>query len=197
MYLSFIILFITGCSIVPHPAITEYRIDTKNIEFKHKKGDGCISKSLKVAEAFSSSLLMSSDMSYVTDNNKQFTYTQSQWSQSPNHAITSEILNLLRDMKIFKTVQISKSRTRNDLILETSIDEFMQYFINNGKESYVEVRISLTLVDTKTSKAISTKTFSSKVDSISLDAEGGVVALNKALVNVLKQSSNWLMEICI
>ena len=189
-----ILVSISGCN-GTHPSITEYRINT---QYKIKKVEPttCINHSLKVAEAFSSGSLMSLDMDYATGDNKLFTYSQSQWALSPNHAISSEIVNLLRDMNLFKTVQISKSRTRNDMILETSIDNFMQYYSEDENRSFVTVKISLTLIDSKNYKPVSTKSFVAKVDSISLDADGGVKALNLALEDVLIQSSLWLEEIC-
>ena len=191
--IGFIVLM-SGCSGM-HPSITEYRINT---QYKIKKVEptSCKNNSLKVAEAFSSSSLMSFNMNYAIGDNKQFTYSQSQWSLSPNHAISFEIVNLLRDMNLFKTVQISKSRTRDDIILETSIDDFMQYYSEDKNSSFVNVRISLTLIDTKTYKAVSTKSFLARVDSKSLDADGGVRALNLALKDVLVQSSLWLEEVC-
>lgn len=188
------ILLMSGCSAI-QPSTTEYRINAQH-KTKKVKPTSCKNRSLKVAEAFSSSSLMSYNMDYAIGDYKQFTYSQSQWSLSPNHAISFEIVNLLRDMNLFKTVQISKSRTRDDMILETSIDDFMQYYSEDKNSSFANVKISLTLIDTKTYKAVSSKSFLAKVDSKSLDAFGGVRALNLALKDVLNQSSLWLEEIC-
>jgi len=190
----FIALFINGCSNTL-PSVVEYRI---NPQYKVQKQEmlGCKSHSIKVAEAFSSSGLMSLDMDYAKGENKQFTYSQSQWAVSPNNAISSQMVKLLQDMDIFKVVQISKSRTRTDMILETSIDDFMQYFSEEEHKSFVNVRISLTLIDTKTYKAIATKSVISRIESKSLDANGGVEALNKALEDILSQSAKWLGVVC-
>ena len=189
------LLFISGCS-TTHPAVTEYRIktDVKNLKIDNAKS--CKDKSIKVASAFSSSNLMSLDMNYASDENKQFAYTQSQWAISPNNAISSQVLKLLKHLNIFKSVQISKSRTRDDLILETSIDEFIQYFDKQNNRSFVSVNISFTIIDTKNSQAISTQTFTSTIDAKTLDAEGGVKALNLALENILSQSVDWFSGVC-
>ena len=188
------LFFMSGCS-TTHPAITEYRINSK-LKIDKKESTQCIDKSLKVAQAFSSGALMSLDMDYAMGNDKQFTYTQSQWALSPNNAISAEIVNLLRGMYIFKTVQISKSRTRNDMILETSIDEFIQDYSEDKNRSSANVKISLTLIDAKTSKAIATKSFHKKIDARTLDSNGGVQALNLALKDVLEQSAQWIGKIC-
>ena len=188
------IFFMSGCSTM-HPAITEYRINSK-LKIEKFESPQCIDKSLKVAQAFSSGALMSLDMDYAMGNDKQFTYTQSKWALSPNHAISAEIVNILRDMNSFKTVQISKSRTRNDMILETSIDEFIQNYTEDKNNSSANVKISLTLIDAKSSKVVATKSFHKTIDAKTLDSDGGVKALNLALKDVLKQSAQWIGEVC-
>lgn len=188
------VLLFSGCSTVT-PPVTEYRVQSSNI-FLDLNSSKCSDKSLKVSEAFSSSALMSLDMNYATSVNKQFSYSQSQWALSPNSSITSAIVKLMRDINVFKTVQISKSRTRNDMVLEISIDDFMQYFTKENKQSFVNVRITLTLIDSKNLVATATKTFEVKLDSKTLDSEGGVEALNIALDKILLQSAKWIGGVC-
>ena len=188
------LLIFGGCS-VNTPPVSEYRINTKiqNLNFKES---GCRDKSLKVVQAFSSSSLMSLNMNYGQGVHKQYVFTQSQWAESPNRAITSEIVKYIKSINLFKNVQISKSRTVNSVLLETNIEDFMQYFSTDAKESYANVSITLTLLESKTSLFISTKTFNSKVKVKNMDADSGVVALNKALENVLKESGVWLKSVC-
>lgn len=54
----------------------------------------------------------------------------------------------------------------------------------------------MSIIDFKTSKVIATKSFRSKVDTETLDAEGGVKALNEALKNVLNKSAKWFIRSC-
>ena len=184
----------TGCS-TSVPAVSEYRINAEPVVSAFPQ-TGCKQQSLKIAQAFSSTSLMTLDMNYGQGPHKQYAFTQSQWAESPNRAITTEILRYLKSTKLFKNVQISKSRSVNGLLLETSIEDFMQYFSEDEKESYVQVRINLTLVDVKTSKVLSTKTFRSKLDVDSMDADAGVEHLNLALQNVLSQSGEWFSGAC-
>ncbi|MFA6191640.1 MAG: ABC-type transport auxiliary lipoprotein family protein [Sulfurimonas sp.] len=188
------ILLFSGCSTM-HPSKSEYRLNS-NMPTKILSQAGCANKSLKVAEAFSSSTLMALDMNYVQGINKQFAYSQAQWSISPNHAITDKLLELIRDANLFKSVQVSKSRSKNDLILETNIEDFMQYYSEDFRESYSNVVITLTLIDATTNSVVSTKTFSSKVAAKSLDSEGGVIALDSALYDVLSQINEWFSKVC-
>lgn len=187
-------ILISGCS-TSIPAVAEYRINVEpsSTEFTV---EGCKKKSLKIAQAFSSSSLMTLDMKYGQGNHKQYTFTQSQWAESPNRAITAEVLEYIKSTKLFKNVQISKSRSKNGLLLETNIEDFMQYFSEDEKESFVGVSINLTLIDVKTSKVLATKTFKSKIKVSDLNAGTGVKYLNSALKNVLDESGVWLSEVC-
>jgi len=186
-------LFI-GCSTTT-PAISEYRINVKPTSSAFTQ-TGCKEKSLKVAQAFSSTSLMTHDMNYGQGTHKQYKFTQSQWAESPNRAISTEIVEYLKSTKLFKNVQISKSRSKNGLILETNIEDFMQYFSEDEKESFVSVRINFTLIDVKTSRVLATQTFESNIKVDSINAEAGVENLNIALEKVLNNSGKWLSEVC-
>jgi cholesterol transport system auxiliary component len=192
-----VLLLLSGCATV-HPAIAEYRLSSHMPTLTDSSNSReCANKSLKVAEAFSSSSLMALDINYVHGQNKQFPYSQAQWSISPNHAITAKLLELIRERNLFKSVQVSKSRSKNDLILETNIEDFMQYFSEDLKESHSNVVITLTLIDASNNSVRATQTFSAKVNSKSLDVEGGVVALNLAFEDVLSQIIHWLEKVCV
>lgn len=188
------ILLLSGCSTLKNP-VTEYRIVIDSHGSK-SLSKGCREKSLKVAQAFSSSALMSLRMDYAEPDNKVFSYSQSQWRESPNRLVTLEILKDIREMELFKNVQISKSRGSNSWLLETNIEDFMQYYSDDLKESYAKVVISLTLIDSASNSIIETKTFDSKIKSETLDAQGGVNALKSALSDILRQNRNWLDGVC-
>jgi len=186
--------FLSGCTTV-RPHISEYRINP-NLQTKDLKNGTCSSQSLKIAQAFSSSALMSKNMNYLLGEFKQESYTQSQWSESPNRAITSELVKMLQNSQLFKNVQIYKSRTKSHLLLETNIEDFMQYYSADEKRSYVNVQVNLTLIDTQTNKVVTSKSFSNKLKVDTLSADGGVKALNSALQNVLLEQREWLSEVC-
>ena len=192
---SILMMFVvTGCTVVK-PHISEYRINTTLQSHRVDKGQ-CSDKSLKVAKAFSSNILMSVDMNYAIGEYKSDVFTQSQWAQTPNRAITAQILKMLQGAKLFKTVQISKSRSKNGLILETNIEDFMQYFSVEKNSSITKVVISSTLIDAKTNSVLQSKTFSNTTKVKSLNAEGGVIALNAGLSKVLTMQREWLGEVC-
>lgn len=194
LLIVFITFVLTGCSTTT-PAVSEYRIDVVPASAVFSQ-TGCKEESLKIAQAFSSTSLMSHEMNYGQGLHKQYKFTQSQWAESPNRAITSELLEYIKSTKLFKNVQISKSRSKNGLLLETNIEDFMQYFSEDEKESFVRVRINLTLIDVKTSSVLATETFESKIEIDSINADAGVQYLNIALQNVLNESGQWFGEVC-
>jgi cholesterol transport system auxiliary component len=193
IYIFIAIFILSGCT-TKVPSVSEYRISTK-INPLNLTQQSCKDSSLKIAQAFSSNVLMSTDMSYAQGEYKQDSFSQSEWAESPNKAITNQIVKYIQSSKLFKSTQIAKSRTKSEMVLETNIEDFMQYFSPDEKTSYANVVITFTLLDSKNS-IISSKRFTSKVDVKTLDAEGGVEALNKALENVLFDMGNWLGESC-
>jgi len=195
IFISICVLFLViGCS-TTKPTIVEYKLSLEDLNQK-TVSKGCKDKSLKVAQAFSSNSLMSLNMNYVIGKSKIYSYSQAQWNNSPNQEISQQIVKLLRDSKLFKTTQSAKSRTSSDFILETSIEDFMQYYDEKIKTSYVKVSINMSLIDVKTNKVVASKTFFTKLNTTSLDAYGGVDALQVGLRNILSQSLEFFNEVC-
>lgn len=194
-----IILFIltmllSGCTTIK-PSVTEYRVVSEVLK-KDVSAQGCKNKSLKILDAFSSNSLMSLNMDYTESNNRVFSYSQSQWQESPNSAVTLQLLNNIRASELFGSVHASKSRAKGNLLLETGIDEFMQYYGSDLKNSYVKVAITLTLIDSKTNGVVATKTFYSKTDTKTPDAQGGADAINSALDDIITQNIEWFEGVC-
>ncbi|RLA73507.1 MAG: hypothetical protein DRG78_22480 [Epsilonproteobacteria bacterium] len=191
--LGFLFL-LSGCS-TTKPPVTEYKIVLKALDLK-SDSVGCRGKSLKISKAFSSSSLMSLQMKYVEDKHKIYEYSQAQWIDTPNQEISSQVVRSIRDSELFKSTQNVKSRSRSDLVLEISIEDFMQYYSKNLDSSYSSVAINFSLIDARTSEVVATKTIESNVDASSLDAAGGVRALDIALSGVLSQNIEFLNEVC-
>ncbi len=191
----FLALVLQGCLSTTVAPKIEYRINP-NAKSKELKIDGCKDKSLKIAQAFSSNALLSQNMYYAQGEMMRYIYSASKWSKTPNRAITSEFLKLIRDTNLFKSVQTSKSRSRSNIILEINIEDFMQYFDKYSNKSYVNVVVNLSLINARGNSVFASQTFKRKVDVEVLDASGGVNGLNKALAKVLLDTNEWLGEVC-
>lgn len=194
----FVILFgilLNGCVTTVVPAKSEYRISSGVVALQ-SKSNTCKEKSLKVAQAFSSSTLMSNHMMYAIGTSKQYAYAESLWAENPNAVITSSILELIRDTNVFNSVQVSKSRSRSDFILEINIEDFMQYFDEASLHSHASISLTLTLIDIKSNRVMATKTFDAKVDVQDLNAQGGVQGLKEAFNIILKDVNTWIIGVC-
>ena len=192
----FLLFIFTGCGTkVAVP--TKFKLNTPTDLYQiSNESSKCKDESLKIMQSFSSSMLMSKEMYYVVDSNKVYPYSAAQWAITPNRIVSDEYFKMLRDLNLFSSVGNSKSRTNTSWLLETKLEDFMQYYENDNSSSYVIVSINLTILDSQKSEVISTKLFKSKMVVDIVDASGGVVALNKALSDVLSQSALWLNETC-
>lgn len=193
--LSLLVLLLSGCSTTT-PAVTEYRIEVPSFVSPTSKSNGCKEKILKVQRAFASNGLMSYSMNYGIGEYKQYAYTQAKWADTPNKAISIQLTKALRKSQLFQSVLEDHSRSSSDLILETSIEKFMQYFDEDSKNSSVQIVIHFTLIDVASNKVIGSKSLQTTVKATSNDAQGGVLALNKGLKKIFEQNSVWLEEIC-
>jgi len=192
----FAILFIfAGCASVTPPQ-NEYRL-SDNVPIMETNKTRCASKTLKVQRAISDNLFMTNKMYYVEGKYTQYAYSESSWIQNINTQISQNITKFLREMNLFKSVQNAQSRTKNDLSLEITIEDFMHYFDKNGKDSYVNVVLTFSFVNLKTHEIYATKTFKSKLKTQTDNALGGVKSLDKALYNVLAESGLWIQGICL
>jgi len=197
--MKYILLFISSFMMLActttKPAITDFKLDV-DLENIIVDANGCKSKTIKVSKAFSEDSMKSLKMDYIQDKNKVFSYSQSQWLSSPSNIISKKIFFSLRDSKLFKYVNLDMSQSNSEYIMEIIIEDFMQYYTEQLDTSYVNVKININIIDTTDSSIVASQNFSSKVDTKSLDAQGGVEALNIALSDVLKQNIKWLNGVC-
>jgi len=195
--LALLTMIFIGCS-TKVPVVTKYKINipSHSIQTEISSNSKCKKQSLKVLQSFSSSILMSSEMHYVLDANKIYPYSAAGWASTPNRSISDEYFMMLRDLKFFNAVQSAKSRTKASWLLEIKVEDFMQYYEKDNTKSFAKVSIDLTLLNANGSDVIASRNFHSKVNTRSLDAQGGVIALDNALADVLSQSALWISEEC-
>lgn len=188
------LFLLSGCTTTSAP-MTEYRLLSTETKMP-LNAQGCKDKSIKIGLAFGANSLMAQKMKYAKDEFGEYAFSNSQWSEGPNTAITQEILQSVRASNLFANVQNYKSRSISKYILESSVEEFIQYFDTEENSSYSVIRISFTLVDTKSSDVIQSLIVSKKVDVKELNARGGVKALSEALTQILQEKNLWLNEVC-
>ena len=187
-------MLMSGCT-VTQPYIVEYKISPK-ITNEKSSAKMCKNKSLKIAQVFGSSSLMSHSMKYSKNEYEEHSFTESKWATTPAVAINESIVQSIRSKNIFSNVSSFKSRSRSDFILESDVEEFMQYFSDENNNSFVKVSITMSLIDAKNSQVVKSKKFTKKMNVENINAKSGVQELNIALQKVLDQSNEWLEGIC-
>ncbi|RUM64567.1 MAG: hypothetical protein DSZ04_02085 [Sulfurimonas sp.] len=192
--LIFLTLFFSACTTI-QPHVSEYRL-APNIQEQEYMAKQCRDKSLKVGQVFSSNTLMSQKMKYIQAEYQESVFTQSKWARTPNKAISDALVKSIRSSALFFNTSTYKSRTKADLLLEADVEKFIQYFKQENEKSYVEVVLTFNLLNTNNSKSLSHSTFTAKIDAGSLDAKGGVIALNLGLSRVLYETNIWLNGVC-
>lgn len=180
-----------GCTSLP---VTPYKIypDMKPIYYNGI----CKGKTLSVGKVFSAHSLMLEEMKYIEQHYKEFSYSESKWANIPSESISRVLLHSIENADIFGSVSGYRSYARSDLRLETNIYNFMQYYNDKNSKSYIEISFSLSLVDVKSAKVVKSTVIKTRVKCTTPNAEGGVVALNKGLAEVLEKTNLWLSESC-
>jgi len=192
IYMMMTLFFVSGCA-TKTPAVTQYALVLQGD--KYTQTSSCKGESLKVLKSFSDTTLMDTKMYYASGlevNN----YHQSQWVRSPNTMVSEMLLQNIRNAHLFQSVVGYNSRVQTKYVLESRLDEFMQYFSNDMKRSYVVVQLSLALVRKEGLDLVKAKTFRTKVDVTTLNASGGVQALEGAMQKVMHEVVIWLSGAC-
>ena len=188
IFLAFVLF--SGCT-SPMPPAHEYKLSIVTTPLSHEKAT-CKTKSLKIQNAYGDNIYISLNIYYVKGAYNQYAFSQAKWAQTPRTMITKAITEYLRQNGLFQSVQNSASKTKNDLLLEINIDDFLQYFDENEQNSSIHAAVTCTFIDAKTHKVIAVKTFTQKKKTESNDALGGVKALSSALSSIVKECGLWL-----
>lgn len=191
---AFLLLLMTACS-TTYPAVTQYRIaPQESVQTLHKSS--CKQHSVKVAQAFVRSSLMSKKMKYVVGEYQEGAFNQSEWAEDPNRAITDAIVKSLQSSSIFESVASYRSFSASDYTLESNVAEFTQHFSLDEKSSYVKIDITFRLVNNQTMQVVAVKHIVKELAAKKADAPSGVEALNVLLTQSLREMQEWIAKSC-
>jgi cholesterol transport system auxiliary component len=149
------------------------------------------SYSLKLSGTKAPYSLSSKSLLYLKDPQEIGAYLYSQWNDTPSAMIDRYIATALDETQLFSTLLPKSSTLQSDLLLESSLSSFY-HRIHEDKTSDGYLDITYVLIDQKSKKMVAHKRFVITVLSPTLDAQGGVTALNKATQELSNQSIAWL-----
>ena len=193
--ISFILsVILGGCVTVSTPAIDVYTIDTTCEANNSTQRKTKSPKILKVLEPRSSTSIASQHILYQKNEFTQNPYAYSAWNDAPNKMLGSLFLSCISKNSIFTAVLPSRSKGKSDFLLESMLLDFY-HNVNIDGSSEGRVRIVFYLIEKKNGRVIATKEFFSKVDSNTLDAKGGVKALNDSSKSIALTLTQWISSL--
>lgn len=196
LFFTLLLGLFSGCSLQTKVAAhTQYRLQhppqTGSFTATTCKDDVLALKNILTDDATASRSIM-----YQVGDFKLASYADSNWESPLFKTLESLLLLNTRETKIFKDVVTSRSLAKADFTLEYSVGEFTQHFSEDMNSSYASVNVHLALLDNTSSKLLYATTIEKKIPSQTLNAQGGVLALQEALSAVMQESDVWLHERC-
>ncbi len=183
-----VMLTLGGCSSKSSQAIDIYTLKYSEAVDKNRT---TIDKTLKISLPKSTKEIRKNKILYAKTAHQREAYAYSLWSDTPNRMIEQFLVTLLNQNRLFKAVIPASSEAKSEWLLESTIEDFYQSF-DKDNHSFGVVKIRFFLINQKDKKMISKHFFSTKVPAPSLNAEGGVKALNDALLQIGAELTNWL-----
>ncbi|MCF6172322.1 MAG: ABC-type transport auxiliary lipoprotein family protein [Campylobacteraceae bacterium] len=190
LILIFVVFFTAGCSIKDVSApIVKYKILNINHLNKQKQNG----KILKISQFKTAKNLLGDKIWYSRALYKTNSYLYSSWNQNFSSMVEQNIANTLYKNGLFKSVFVSYSRVKYDLVLEGDIIKAVQNVTKDKANVTFEMR--LYLIDAKSSKLLGTKEFVFEKKCESIDALGAVKAYNKVFKTFDKEVVLWLRKL--
>jgi cholesterol transport system auxiliary component len=137
---------------------------------------------------------MSRNILYLEKEFAQNRYANSKWSDTPNKMLASLFHSCINKSSVFKSVLPSYSRGKADLLLESTLLDFYHHVNSDGSSEGI-VRIEFYLIESKSGEVVATIELDSKINSKTLDVNGGVRALNDASKSVALSLTQWLSSL--
>jgi ABC-type uncharacterized transport system auxiliary subunit len=193
--LGILVLLLGGCSIQKSvPPVAAYRIAADLGEATYA-GTGCRQKTLRIALLEGSDLLRSRNIHYVDDASIDYDYTKARWVESPSKQLRYLLERSVAESGLFYGVIPYRSQAKNDLLLETNVNTFLQEIHEDGS-SDVQLCMELSLIDQSSRKILATKRIVLSEEAASADAKGAVEAFTEVVSDALAVTNEWLDNEC-
>jgi cholesterol transport system auxiliary component len=192
MLVLFAVLLQTACVSGSRPPVTEYALSPR-IQLEGT-ADGKLPHVLKLAPISASQVYMSTDILYVDADYRRNPYAYSRWVDTPVHMLQLVLQDGLERSGLFEAVLPSASLLGADLRLETTLYDFSHQVLTDKKSEAV-IRLGFHLLDIRKSRLLASRQFEVRMPAPSLDAEGGVAAINAAVASLLPRLIDWLGKV--
>ncbi len=150
-------------------------------------------RSLILADTMAGAFYDTDGMVFSREAGTRGHYQFARWSERTGKRFSDMLLARLERERAFGAVAQSGTNVRGDWILTSDIIEFYHDAISRPGNVRMELRAEV--VDLKTRKLLSRKTFVQSVAVQSFDAAGAHKAFNRAATLMLDDIADWLKEL--
>jgi len=187
---SILFLFlITACSIRPpaKPPVTRYYLEP-DVALTCKPPRNQHIMKLRFINGVSSALTQ--HITYKKSDFKTGSYLYSRWDQSPNRSIMTQLYTAFKESDIFTQVVYENSPVKSDLGLQIKVLRFEHHFEDEENSSAL-IELDATLYNSRTHQLVASRLFRSEVQAKTNNAQGGVIAFNQAVGDILSTLICW------
>lgn len=188
LLLIFLASLLGGCTTIT-PPITGY---TLTHTAPNPSSDAAkTTLTLKISGTKAPASLSSSQLFYLSNHQEMRSYLYSRWNDTPGVMIDRLVGESIYESRLFFAVLPKTSSVNSDLLLESTLSSFHhRIHDDNRSEGYLD--ITYILINPKTKQTVASKRFRITAPAPSIDARGGVSALNRAANELAVECTAWL-----
>ncbi|RUM44545.1 MAG: hypothetical protein DSY46_05420 [Hydrogenimonas sp.] len=185
------ILFMGGCAVKTVPTPTTYTLHQETPYLKNLRLQQAKFEALRLTLTHATRLSNTTAIYYQKSDFLQQPYTYSRWYDRLDSMFENKLMQALYTTNLAKSILPATTHADTPMTLEVVILNFVQDF-SQGEPSIGRVVVMATLIDNHQGKTIASKRFSANIPAPSEDAQGGIVALNRATDRVIMEMVEWL-----
>ena len=173
------LLFVVGCSSAPYK--TQYTLNPELASVSTVAKQKPYSITVSDVKSFGAG--KNTDMTYSRTANVVEAYTKSAWVEPPVQLVKAALANALIASNAYQDVLMSPTPINSPYKVDATIQKMQQQFKDG--QSNVELSLMVRLVNTSNQKLVFSKIYSTTENVTTDNAEGGVVAYDRALSRLL------------
>lgn len=184
-YLLIIVLVLSGCSLFSpvKNEQTRYQLSSvPGVRIKHTRN-----VTLLVLKPETTPLYHSTQMVYKKQPYQVAYFAKNRWADTPVNMLQQLMVQTLQNTHYFHAIVTPPFTAQYDYVLSTQLIELQQDFTR--QPSVVRIKLRAQLIQANTSRVIRAKEFSAVAYAPQNSPQGGVIAANRAVEQVLKQVS--------
>jgi len=182
-----VITILQSCSPIKNPISNEYQLSQFSAArlSQHAEKHSILVSLPEAAAGYDST-----DMIYVEKPFELRAYANNAWISAPNNMLLPLITQSLQQSGLFFAVASNVTGTQTDYRLDSQLIELKQNFLR--KPSTLDLSLKITLIRQHDDEIVASAVFRESVPCESDSPYGGVLAANKATLNLTAKVTNFV-----